>query len=231
MEQAKKFKGFSEDTIVFLKNLKINNNKQWFESHKQDYENFVLAPLKSLVSDLGGLMLSIDQDLEINPAVNKTISRIYCDTRFSREKAPYKTSHWITFKKPRKAWKDAPAYFFEIAPDSYRYGMGFYGATPDTMAKFRNLIAEKPEEFQKAISFYAKQKTFVLEGEKYKRVFDETQTREIQDWQQRKNLYLVCNRKIDDRLFSDKLVDDLVSGFSLLADFYHFLLKVNQRTL
>ncbi|MGE5578057.1 MAG: DUF2461 family protein, partial [Syntrophothermus sp.] len=67
------------------------------------------------------------------------------------------------------------------------------------------------------------QRVFVLEGEKYKRVMGESKPREIQDWRQRKNLYLVCNRGIDDRLFSQGLVDDLVYGFGLIAPFYHYL--------
>jgi len=220
------FKGFSRNSIAFLKELKKNNNKQWFEPRKQDYENLLLLPLKNLVANIGSFMLSIDSYFEVRPAVNKTISRIYRDTRFSRDKSPYKTSLWITFKRPKKGWKDAPAYFFEISPNSYRFGMGFYSATPKTMKKFRELIDKKPKEFQKAISFYPRQKTFALEGEKYKRIFDETKPKKIQDWHQRKNLYLVCNRKIDNVLFSDKLKDDLVSGFSSLADFYHFLLKI-----
>jgi len=226
MKRERKFEGFSKDSIAFLRKLKANNNKQWFESHKKDYENYLLLPLKNLVTDVGEIMLSIDSDFEISPAVNKTISRVYRDTRFSHDKSPYKISHWITFKKPRKDWKDAPAYFFEISPDSYRYGMGFYGAAPDTMAKFRELIDEKPKEFQKAISFYAKQKTFVLEGEKYKKIFDEAKSEEIQNWYQRKNFYLVCNRKIDDILFSEKLANSLISDFGSLADFYHFLLQI-----
>lgn len=229
MKKSKTYRGFSKNTIAFLKKLRENNNKPWFESHKQDYENYLLSPLKNLVADLSDLMFSIDSDFEISPAVNKTISRIHRDTRFSKDKSPYKTSHWITFKKPRKDWKDAPAYFFEITPDSYRYGMGFYGAGPDTMARFRELIDKNPKEFQEAITFFPKQKTFVLEGEKYKRILDGTKTKEIQDWRQRKNLYLVCNNKINDGLFSNKLALDLISGFSSLAGLYNFLLRVNRR--
>ncbi|NOY89237.1 MAG: DUF2461 domain-containing protein [FCB group bacterium] len=221
------FKGFSRDYITFFKKLRKKNDKQWFKSHKQDYENLLLIPLKNLVIDVGNFMLSIDSEFEIRPMINRTISKIYRDTRFSRDKSLFKTSLWITFKRPQKNWKDAPAYFFEISPYSYRFGMGFYKATPKTMEKFRELIDKKPKEFQKAISFYRKQNIFVLEGEKYKRIFDKTKPAEIQNWYQRKNFYLVCNRKIDSALFSKKLADDLISGFNSLANFYHFLLKVS----
>lgn len=220
------FNGFSQKTLDFLRDIKANNNKGWFEAHKQDYKDYLLEPLKNLVIELGGFMLTIDPYFETRPAVNKTISRIYRDTRFSKDKSPFKDTMWITFKRPSKDWKDAPAYFFEICPDSYRYGMGLYAASPDTMYRFREMIDKRPKEFLKAISFYSKQQIFAVEGEKYKRIFDENKPEEIQNWYQRRNLYLVCNRKIDNHLFKRDLVEDLIFGFGLLAPFYQYLWKI-----
>ncbi len=223
MNQEQAFTGFSEETGAFLKNLKTHNNKQWFERHRQEYETFLLKPFRQLVMDLSSFMLMIDPYLEVRPAVNKTISKIYRDTRFSRSKLPFKTSMWITFKRPNKDWKDAPAYFFEISPHSYRFGMGLYSASPDTMRQFRGAIDANPKEFLKAISFYSDQNVFVLEGERYKRIISQDKSPEIREWYQRKNFYLVCNRKIDARLFGRELIDDLMSGFNRLAPFYHYL--------
>ncbi|MEN6356982.1 MAG: DUF2461 domain-containing protein [Armatimonadota bacterium] len=217
------FNGFFPKTLEFLCNLKANNNKEWFEAHKQEYQEYLLVPLQNLAADLSADMLAIDSLLVVGP---KTVSRIYRDTRFSGNKGPYKTTMWLTFKRPRQDWMDAPAYFFEIAPSSYRYGMGFYSASPDTMRKFREMIDEKEEEFQEAISFYPKQKTFAIEGEIYKRIINESKSREIQDWYQRRNLYLVCNRKIDRLIFSGELAEDMISGFNTIAPLYRYLLKL-----
>jgi uncharacterized protein (TIGR02453 family) len=223
-EEERKFNGFSPKTMKFLRGLKANNNKAWFQAHRADYEQHVLGPLRDLVTDLGDFMLDIDMRFEITPAVNKTISRIYRDTRFSSDKSPFRSTVWITFKNRKKDWTTRVCgYFFELSVDSYRYGMGFYDAAPAIMSKFRQVIDENPKEFLKAISFFDKQKIFVLEGEKYKRIIDENKPEKIQHWYQRKNMYLVCNRKIDDTLFSSKLVDDLISGFGLIAPFYNFL--------
>jgi uncharacterized protein (TIGR02453 family) len=223
-EEQRKFNGFSPKTLKFLRGLKANNNKAWFEGHRADYEQYVLGPLRDLVTDLGDFMLDIDMRFEIEPAVNKTISRIYRDTRFSKDKSPFRSTVWITFKNRKKDWTTRVCgYFFELSVDSYRYGMGFYDAAPAIMNKFREQIDENPKEFLRAISFFDKQKTFVLEGEKYKRIIDKSKPEKIQNWYQRKNMYLVCNRKIDDTLFSSKLADDLMSGFGLIAPFYSFL--------
>lgn len=220
------FNGFSQESLDFLGNLKANNNRMWFEANRQVYINYLLEPLQDLVVDIGAFMLTIDPYLEVTPAIDKTISRIYRDTRFSRDKSPYKSTMWITLKRPNKEWKDAPAFFFEMSADSYRYGMGFFSASKKTMDKFREMIDKKPQEFLKAVSFYSKQQIFVVEGERYKKILDKSMPEEIQHWYQRRNLYLVCNKKIDTRLFSSGLVDDLISGFSLIAPFYHYLWKM-----
>jgi len=226
MSDSGNFSGFSEETFEFLQGLQKNNNKAWFEQHRQDYQVFLLQPMKELVSELSGVMLSIDCYFEVRPDIDRTISRIYRDVRFSRDKSPFKTTMWLTFKRPRKDWKDAPAYFFEISPTSYRYGMGLYCATPETMRQFRAAIDANTKAFVEAIAFYQDQNTFVLEGEQYKRIIDKEKSAAIQPWYQKKNLYLVCNRDIDRNLFSNLLVDDLVSGFKMLEPFYHYLWRI-----
>lgn len=96
--EEKRFSGFSPKTLKFLRGLKTNNNKAWFQAHRADYEKYVLQPLRDLVIDLGDFMLDIDPFFEITPSVNKTISRIYRDTRFSKDKSPFRSTVWFTFK-------------------------------------------------------------------------------------------------------------------------------------
>lgn len=226
MEEEKKFSGYSDDTLKFLKSLEKNNNKQWFEKHRTQYEKFVLEPTRSLVNELGDSMLKIDPRFEITPAINKTISRIYRDTRFSKDKSPYRSNFWIVFKREKKEWStQGCAYFFEVYKDWYHFGMGFYDAAPVIMSKFREQINENPKEFLQAIAFYSKQKTFELKGEDYKRIIDSSKPEEIQKWYQKKSMYLVCERKIDKTLFSRKLVSDLKKGFDMLGPIYRYLQK------
>ncbi len=219
------FTGFSAVTIQFLWELQRNNNKEWFESHKVDYQEHLLQPLQALVAELGPFMQSIDGDFVITPAVNKTISRVYRDIRFSRDKSPYKTSHWLTFKRPRKEWQNYPAYFFELSPDSYRYGMGFYSANRQTMDKYRDNIDSAPDSFLSTIACYSEQELFTIEGEQYKRPLRADIPVELQDWYNRKSIYLVCNQQIDEDHIDRSLLTDLMHGFELLAPFYHYLCR------
>jgi uncharacterized protein (TIGR02453 family) len=221
-----KFDGFSPATFQFLRNLCDNNHKEWFELHKSDYQDHVLKPLQALTAGLGQFMLSIDPDIDVTPALNKTISKIYRDTRFSKNKSPYKTSHWITFKRLRKEWKDYPAFFFEISPISYRFGMGFYSASRQTMDNFRKTIDSNPSTFLSAISFYSRQNGFTIEGEEYKRPLKTDISKELQDWYNRKSLYLVSNQQLTGNSIDKKLITDLMHGFEVIAPFYHYLCKV-----
>ena len=97
-----KFDGFSKDSLKFLRDLKENNNKAWFESHRLEYQKFLLEPFRHLVGEMGEFMLTIDPYFEISPKINKTISRIHKDTRFSKDKSPYKTTMWITYRRLRR---------------------------------------------------------------------------------------------------------------------------------
>src|SRR6185369_117188 len=193
---------------------------------RDEYEEYLLKPLKNLVSDLSGPMLALDPELVTVPAVDRTISRIYRDIRFSRNKSPYKTCLWITFKRRSPDWKAAPCFFFEISADGYRYGMGFYSATRETMDNLRRFIEAKPAEFKKAVAFLAKQDTFTLEGECYKRPLNPALPVDLQEWHQRKNVYLICNRLADGRLFTHGICDDLQEGFGMLKPVYELLWRM-----
>ena len=102
---------------------------------------------RALVEQLTPEMLKIDKKFETRPAIGKTISRIHRDTRFLKDKSLYRSCLWLTFKRPSRDWKEAPAYFFEISPDTYRYGPGYYCTPKHTMDIFREEILNKPEAF------------------------------------------------------------------------------------
>lgn len=221
------FNGFTPDTIQFLKDIRINNNKPWFEANKHRYQESLKKPFQALVNDLGGLMLTIDPHLTITPVVNKTISRIYRDTRFSKDKSLLRSSMWLTFKRPSLDGKEAPAFFFEITPEGYQYGMGFYSASKAVMDRFREKLTRNPEVFMEVIGFYTK-KVFILDGEKYKRIVLPDLPEPIREWYPYKSFYLSCRRVADDRLFQRELMNDLSSGFGMLAPLYQHLWEIKQ---
>jgi uncharacterized protein (TIGR02453 family) len=227
MKKESGFRGFSSDSLAFLKNIRAKNSKPWFEKNRDAYERHVLDPFKRLVEDLTPTMLDIDPEFEARPMVNRTISTIYRDTRFSRDKSLFKNNQWLTFKRRSPEWKDAPAYYFEINPTFYRYGMGYYNASRFSMDKFRECLDDDPEPFRRAVSFFKrKDSPFELAGEAYKRPLPCVHPPEFCRWVQMKSFYLVCNRGIDRTLFSSELTGVLSAGFRMMGPLYRYLTAI-----
>lgn len=230
-EQFGNFQGFRQETILFLKEIAGNNNKTWFEAHKQDYQQYVLRPFQDLVADLTPFMLIMDPEFTTTPKVGKTISRIYRDTRFSKDKSLYRNSVWFTFKRNSPDWKEDPAFFFEINPTIYRYGMGFYQAPRPFIEFFRKKITSEPQYFLDAVSFLKQDKSFTLEGEEYKKIPVHHDHPEIERWCRLKSFCLICNNFInssDPLLFTKDLTDRLINDFEILVPLYHYLWDIKR---
>ena len=223
------FEGFNPETFVFLRDLDLNNNKEWFESNRDQYESNILIPLRKMVIDLSPLMSDIDPYLELRPVVNKTISRIYRDTRFSKDKRIFRNHIWITFKHPQTDWHNSPSWWFEIMPQGYTYGMGFYQASPDTMQSFRDYLERNLSDFREIISFYPGAPPFQLEGVKYKRTIKNDLPDDIQTWYQRRNMYLICKRPEEKILYSPDLVGLIEHRFLELRPLYDLWMNISQK--
>lgn len=220
------FSGFTPETFKFLLGLEFNNSKPWFEEHKPDYLKYVVEPFKLLVKDLSGHMLTIDPGFETRAEISKTISRIYRDVRFSKDKTPYKSSVWITFKRVGRDSVFDPCFFFEITPHLYRYGMGFYTTSKQAMDRLRALIDDNDSEFIKADKAYRKQNVFVMEGDRYKKLYNGEKPEELLEWYQRKNIYFMCTKKPEEKLYTRQIADDLRHDFGLILPLYKFLWKI-----
>lgn len=218
---------FTPESFSFLSEVKRENNKGWFEAHRSAYEKTLLNPFRELVTVLTPLILSIDPEIEVRPVINKTISRIFRDTRFSRDKSLFRDSMWFIFKRPGSDWsRSIPGFYFEIMPGRYRYGMGYYSAAPKIMEAFRQKIDDKPEQFHTIIDTINRDGRYDLEGEEYKRPPVCVHDAFIRNWYSKKSFYLACNRSPDDLLYSGKIIKELESGFLLLAPLYSFLIDI-----
>ncbi|MEK4059721.1 MULTISPECIES: DUF2461 domain-containing protein [unclassified Paenibacillus] len=223
------FEGFSQEALDFLVQVRLNNSREWYEKNKPLYKQYLIKPFQGLVSDLSHIVLEIDPLFEIAPSVNKTLSRLNRDTRFSKDKSLYRSAMWLTFKRPKSEWTGAPAFFFEISPESFRYGMGYYSATRESMDTFRKMMDEDLARFDRAFDFLNRQEIFAVEGEMYKRTLAPSLPDTLRQWYDRKNIYLVHNSSQVERLFSPAIADDLAEGFRMLEPIYQYLLKVEAR--
>jgi uncharacterized protein (TIGR02453 family) len=217
------FTGFTPKTLAYLAGLEENNTKDWFATHKDDYQTHLLAPFAALAAELGPTMLAIDPAIEVAPAVGKSLSRMNRDVRFSRDKSPYRARMWLGFKRPLPDWSQRPAFYFELEPRTYSFGMGFYSAAKTTMDRLRTVIAAYPDTFRGQVAFLSGRTLLAVDGERYKRTLDPGLPDDLQPWNQWKSFYLHCSGDHDDRLFTPELAGTLRDTFNQAAPFYRFL--------
>lgn len=215
---------FSRESIAFLSEVKRQNSKEWYDKNKSIYKTHLLEPFQNLVESLTPTMQSIDPHIEVNPAIGKTISRIYRDTRFSKDKSRFRDRMWLTFKRDKKHWIDSPVYFFEIRPDGFYYGLGYYAATRATMDRVRENIIRRENEFRHATAHLLPM--FELAGEAYKRHLQPEQPEEIATWYNRKSFSVMKESHDIVELFKPQLVNSLADAFTQLAPLYSFLIRV-----
>ncbi len=223
------FSGFSRKTLTFLSQNHRKNSKSWFEAHRDDYQNFVLTPFRALSDSLAMIVGQIDEEIETRS--QRTVSRIYRDTRFSKDKSLYKKALWITFKRSIDDWPDFPAFFFELSPTSYCFGMGFYAASRDTMDKIRTLLEKKPKIILTQLSALKKLHGFELEGDEYKRIINPAIPGGIMSLYQKKNIYLIKNSTINENVFSESLLSEIGNGFGALGSLYHLFADLHSKDI
>ena len=102
---------FTTKTLDFLFENRVNNSKEWFDDHRFSYNEFVVKPLAGLVEELTPTMLKIDSSFIVEPKIDRTISRIRRDTRFSHDKSIYRDVQWISFMRNKKLYFGYPGFF------------------------------------------------------------------------------------------------------------------------
>ena len=117
------FTGFTDETVQFFLDLKFHNSTEYFHQHHDRYVETVQQVFYSFIDELAPDMLKIDPEMEVRP--HKCLSRIHRDTRFSKDKSPYRDHLWLLFRRAAEPREKALMYFFEFGPDRLNWGMGF----------------------------------------------------------------------------------------------------------
>lgn len=165
-----KFSGFGQETTNFLAELAANNNREWFGDNKHRYESCVVDPAFDFILQMGEEISSISTHFEAIPKKQGgSLMRVYRDTRFGKDKTPYKTNIGIQFR--HEAGKDvhAPGFYVHIEPDNIFVGLGMWRPEPGALRAIRERIAERPDEWLKITGAKGFKSRFALGGESLKR--------------------------------------------------------------
>lgn len=215
------FQGFSQQTNDFLWGIRFNNERSWFEAHKQEYLDYVQSPLRQLAQEVYARFSAAHEELPLMVRV----SRIYRDARRLHGRGPYKDHLWFVLRPMATAADTEPGFYFEAAPEYYSYGMGSWNTTPQTMAKLRARIDRDPEPLKQLARRLEKHGEFALEGQMYKRPKGDPGTL-LYPWYNRRQITLTSDHNCDELYFSPELAERVVNGFAFLVPYYDYMCSV-----
>lgn len=137
---------FTKATFNFLDELAANNNRAWFEANKPRYEALVREPALDFIEAMEPALKTLAPNFRAEPKkVGGSLMRVFRDTRFSRDKTPYKTNIGIQFRHALGKDIHAPGYYVHIASDECFFAAGCWHPEADALGKIRDLIAQKSE--------------------------------------------------------------------------------------
>jgi|WetSurMetagenome_2_1015567.scaffolds.fasta_scaffold04459_8 uncharacterized protein (TIGR02453 family) len=144
------FTGFPPEGLSFLRRLKRNNNRPWFQKHKSEYEELVRFPMECLIASLRPRMAEVAPDFEFHSRTS--IFRVYRDTRFSNDKTPYKTNIAASFQaRGPKAPTGAAGLYVGVELGEIFVGGGIYMPSGEHLKSIRARIDAKPEELREVV--------------------------------------------------------------------------------
>ena len=145
-----KFPGFSPDALAFLRALKRNNRREWFQPRKEKYEKLIKEPMLELVSCLNQEFARFAPDYITPP--HKAIYRIYRDTRFSKDKTPYKTHISAIFPRHTAVKREGAVFYFHFTEKEVLVFGGVYSPEREELLAYRTLLDQHHEEFQRILA-------------------------------------------------------------------------------
>ncbi len=124
MERGERFEGFGSQTRRFLAGIAANNEKAWFDAHRDDYERHYVAPALAFIRQIAPRLKQIAPQLSAEPKINGSLLRINHDMRFSKDRQPYKDRLDLWFWEGAKRGWDRPGLFMRLTATSLILGAG-----------------------------------------------------------------------------------------------------------
>jgi uncharacterized protein (TIGR02453 family) len=139
---------FAKTTFAFLDELAANNRRDWFEANKARYEALVREPALAFIATMAPELARFAPHFRADPRkLGGSLMRVYRDTRFARDKTPYKTNVGIQFRHELGKDVHAPGFYVHLATDECFLGVGCWHPEPDALGRIRDLINAQPQRW------------------------------------------------------------------------------------
>jgi uncharacterized protein (TIGR02453 family) len=161
---------FSPALFTFLRQLKANNDREWFNANKSRYEEVIREPALDFIAGFAPLLHRISPHFVADARpVGGSLFRIHRDTRFSKDKTPYKTHTGIQFRHEAAKDVHAPGYYVHLEPGLVMVAAGVWHPDANALSRIRSAIDAEPVGWRRATTGKRFRERFELGGDSLKR--------------------------------------------------------------
>ncbi len=137
------FSGFSKKTLPFLESIRQNNDKEWFEAHRDEYEKYILEPSRAFVEEFGEHLQALEPTINFSPKINKSLFRIYRDTRrMGAIKVPLKHRIGVIFWQGSGSRMQTSSFYLHFSPDELFIAVGVRWFEKPMLDAYREYILD-----------------------------------------------------------------------------------------
>lgn len=217
------FTGFPEETMQFFLDIRFHNDKIYFNENRARYERDVKAVFYAFIDELADDMRAIDPLMEVRPY--KCLSRINRDTRFSKDKSPYRDHLWLCFRRAAEQKEGSINFFFELGPSTLGWGLGTWDENRPMMEIFRRRMAADPEKIAKIIhSCHLPENDLAVMNRTWKRMdIPEHIPLGLRGWYASKEVYIGKEHPDMGLVDSRAILEQVRADFKALSPLYHLL--------
>lgn len=226
------FPGFPQEGITFLKQLKKNNTREWFTPRKKIFEEQVKAPMLELVDVINHEIASFAPEYLTEPG--KALYRIYRDTRFSKDKTPYKTHVAANLHRSGADKHAAAGFYFSVSPEQIEIAAGVYMPGAEQLLAIRKYLSGNLKEFESLLGAKGLEKLVgPLQGDSLHRPPKGFSADDpAADWIRRKQWYFYDTRLDPALATTPKLTGEIVKrlqAMTPMANFFNRALAVKSK--
>ncbi len=231
MQGEATFNGFPRDLPEFYRELSLNNDRGWFEENRQRYDRYVLRPAIAFVEAMGERLRLISPHIVADPRTSGagSIFRIYRDTRFSKDKTPFKTYLGIFFWEGSRNKMDNSGFYFHLAPTQLTLYAGIYEFPRDCLTTYRDAVVhpDHGDALRQAIQQVQAAGRYEIGGRHYKKTpagYDPSHPNA--DYLLYRSLYASTGGDLPSQVFGADLLDYCLDRFTDMAPIHKWIVSV-----
>jgi len=232
MKDKERFEGFPKECVGFFRALVKNNNRIWFENHREDYQNFVKKPAEQFVVGMGAMLKKLIPGIIADPRTNKSLFRINRDTRFSEDKSPYKTHMGIYFWQAPFTKMESTGFYFHLEPPNLMLAAGIYMMQKPVLSLYRRTLSDEEQgaNLMKIINRILRAGDYELGGKTYKKVpYGLDAALKHSELFLYSGLHTHIEMKIPPQFYTHECVDFCFKHFKIMSPLHLWLTKLMRR--